>query len=305
MTSPSDRLAQPRHVEHGIILMVIGTLLIPGIDALAKGLTVAMAAGQIAWSRFLLQSLILAPVVLYSGAALPRQHYAAHAMRGVLIASATLLFFASLETLPIADAIAIFFVEPLILTLLSALLLRERVGWRRICAVLVGFIGAIVIIQPGFSKFGYAVILPLAAALLYAFYFVLTRKLAQSTDPDVIQLTAGLSGMLTLSIALIVGYFAGIRVLDMVWPSPLQWLMLVGLGVISTAGHLLFVHALKRAPAVVLAPFQYLEIISATLLGLIFFGDFPSPTTWLGIAIIVGAGLYVFQRERQRAKSAA
>ena len=311
MTSPGDRPANAREpantreIERGILLMAVGMLLIPGIDALAKGLTVAMAAGQIAWSRFLFQTIILAPVVFFTGGQLPRRHYAAHAMRGILIATATLLFFTSLETMPIADAIAIFFVEPLILTLLSALLLGEDIGWRRLSAVLVGFLGAMIIIQPGFADFGYAVVLPLGAAICFAFYLVLTRKLALSTDPNVIQLTAGISGMITMSIALIVGYFAGIRLLDPVWPTPMQWLMMAGLGVVGTTGHLFVVHAFKRAPAVVLAPFQYLEIISASLLGLIFFGDFPSPTTWLGIAIIVGAGLYVFHRERRRANSDA
>ena len=115
------------------------------------------------------------------------------------------------------------------------------------------------------------------------------------------QFTAGLFGALTMTAALWFGLETGTSILMPAWPTAREWLLLAGLGVIATSGHMLIVHAIRRVGASLVAPFQYLEIISATLLGLIFFGDFPDATTWLGVAIIVGSGLYVFFRERRAA----
>ena len=116
------------------------------------------------------------------------------------------------------------------------------------------------------------------------------------------QFHAGIFGGLTMIVALLIGDTTGFEMLQPSWPSLEQWMLLGLLGVIGTSAHMMVVHAFKRAPASILAPFQYLEIISATALGLLIFGDFPDAITWFGIAIIVGSGLYVFHRE-QRAVS--
>ncbi len=286
------------HVD-GILLMTAGMLVIPGIDAIAKFLSDDVAAGQVAWGRFLVQSLILLPfVLLRKRAADAFRRPFVHFARGFLIAMATLMFFASLKYLPMADAIAIFFVEPFILTLISAVFLGETIGWRRIGAILVGFIGALMIIRPSYAIFGLPALLPIGAACCFAIYLALTRSLAQGADPVIMQLTAGLSGLLVMSVALVAGGSMDIAVVTPVWLSPDHWTLLILLGLIGTIAHLLVVNGFKRAPASLLAPFQYLEIISATLLGFFIFGDFPDPLTWVGIAIIVGSGLYVLHRER-------
>lgn len=283
--------------------MVLAMLLLPGIDAIAKGLSDSLPIGEIAWCRFFFQILFLLPFVLRVRGPWGGRRIGIDAARGVLMAGVTLLFFASLRDLPLADAISIFFVEPLILTLLSATLLGERVGWRRILAVIIGFCGSLIVIRPSFEVFGMTALLPVGAALLFAFYMVLTRLRARAHDANAIsmQFTAGLSGLITMSAALWFGRSKGIEILDPVWPTALEWVLMAALGAIATTGHMLVVHAIRRIGAAMVAPFQYLEIIGATILGLIFYGDFPDPITWLGVAVITGSGLFVFYRERRLA----
>jgi S-adenosylmethionine uptake transporter len=290
-----------RDLHEGVLLMVLGMLLLPGIDAIAKGLSGSVSPGQVAWSRFLFQGLILLPFVLRFGGLRVGRKLWVHAARGFLIALATLLFFASLGELPLADAISIFFVEPFILTLLSALLLGERIGWRRLLAVGVGFCGALIIIRPSYAVFGPTALLPMGAALSFAFYVVLTRLLVREGSAVIMQFYAGIFGMLTMTVALGVGFEVGVAALVPQWPSAGEWMLLALLGVIATSGHMLVVLAIRQVGASMVAPFQYLEIISATLLGLVFFGDFPDTTTWLGVGVIIASGLFVFFRERQLA----
>lgn len=292
-------------IERGMVLMVVAMLLAPVMDAIAKELGQGMAATQVTWGRFLFQTAILVPWAVAAGRRLPRRHLGLHAARGFLTAGATLCFFAAVAVMPLADALAIFFVEPLLLTLLSALFLGERVGWRRLLAVAAGLAGAMVVIRPSLAVFGWHALLPLGAATCFALYLLLTRRMARHEDPVVLQLTAGLSGWLVLSLALLAGWTLGGPALAPSWPSTAEWLLLLLLGVIATLSHLLVVVAFRHAPAGVLAPFQYLEIISATILGLALFGDFPDATTWLGILLIVGSGLYVFYRERTLARRKA
>ncbi len=293
-----------QEVEKGILLMVAAMLLIPGIDAIAKSLSATVPAGQVAWSRFFFQVLYMAPLVLMSGRIAPGRNMGFHALRGLLLSMATLFFFWALKYLPLAEAISIFFVEPLILTLLAAAFLGETIGWRRLSAVAVGFLGALLVIRPSFEVFGWAAVLPLGAALCFAVYLVLTRHLAPREDAATMQFYAGIFGTIALSVALWAGGAADIAVLDPVWPTAWEWILMAGLGAIAASGHMLVVHAFRRAPPAVLAPFQYLEIISATALGLLIFGDFPDAVTWLGVAVIVSSGLYVFHRERRAARTA-
>lgn len=285
-------------VQTAMLLMVSAMLILPSIDAIAKWLADSISAGQITWSRFVFQSLFLLPFALQVRRHWTRRSLLWNAVRGVLLALTTVLFFVAIKHLPLADAIAIFFVEPLILTLLSATVLKETVGWRRLSAVFAGMAGAVLIIRPSFDDVGWISMLPLAAALCFATYLLITRRIARDEEPINMQFFVGVFGAGVMSLALVLGQQTHWSALDPVWPSPFQWMLLVVLGLIATVGHLLVVHAFQRAPATVLAPFQFLEIVGATLLGFVIFGDFPRPTTWLGIAIIVGSGLYVFRRER-------
>ena len=261
-----------------------------------------MPPGQIAWSRFFFQLLLLAPFVLWRGGLEVGNYLWAHAARGFLIALATLCFFTAVRVMPLADAIAVFFVQPFIVTLLAAGMLGETFGWRRFVAIICGFFGAMLIIKPSYEVFGLTALLPVGAALCFSLYVILTRWLTRTQTALGMQFLSGVFGCLTMSIALLVGGSNDVAELTPVWPSVGDWLLLALLGAIATSGHILIVLALNRASIAVLAPFQYLEIISATLLGLVFFGDFPDTLTWTGIAIIVGSGLYVFYRERRLAQ---
>ncbi|MGI9426408.1 MAG: DMT family transporter [Hyphomicrobiaceae bacterium] len=300
-----NKAVSSRSVSEAMGLMICAMLLLPGIDAIAKLLAGVISAGQIAWTRFFFQVILLAPMVVWRRNLTFDRMLWAHAARGVLIAVATLMFFTALKVMPLADAIAIFFVQPFVVTLLAAIFLGEAFGWRRMLAIAFGFAGALLIIKPSYDAFGTTALLPIGTALSFACYVVLTRWLTRSEPASKMQFLAGVFGLLTMTVALTFGQLNDIANLTPVWPSVYAWGLLALLGAIATVGHILVVMAFDRAPVAVLAPFQYLEIISATMLGLIIFGDFPDALTWLGIAIIVSSGLFVFYRERRLAAGPA
>ena len=282
-------------------MVLIAMLMLPGMDAIAKWLSGSISSGQVTCARFLFQGIFMLPLLLLWKRGLwVSKNLLLHVMRGTLIAAATLFFFEGLAYLPLADAISIFFIEPMLVTLLAVVLLGESVGWRRLVAIVVGFAGAVIVIRPSFANVGWPVLYPVATALCFAFYILLTRKLAVTEDPIRMQFLAGVSGLAVVSVALIFGTFGGFPTLTAVWPTAWQWFLLGTLGVVATIGHLLVVLAYRRAPVSVLAPFQYVEIISATILGLLLFNDFPDLATWGGISLIVGAGIYIFHRESIR-----
>ncbi|MEM6985085.1 MAG: DMT family transporter [Pseudomonadota bacterium] len=284
----------------GIVLMAVAMLMLPGIDAIAKSLADRVPVVQIVWARFAFQSLFfgLASAIWLSRGMLKPVAMARQFARGALIALATVLFFSALPHLPLADAIALFFVEPLILTLLAALLLGESIGWRRMLAVLLGFVGALLIVQPSFTQVGAPALLPIAAAFAFALYLILTRNLGAFVSPLAMQFYAGLAGVVVMTAVLMLGA-AGVVVAWLpVWPSLGDWLWLALLGAIASFGHFLVVLAFARAPAATLAPFQYLEIITATVLGFLIFGDLPGGIAVVGMMIVIGSGLYIAWRER-------
>ena len=291
-------LTPTQQPEKAMVLMFLAMLVVPGMDAIAKWLSASISAGQVVWCRFAFQTLMLLPFFLAARGKLSLADVPLHATRGALMVFGTIVFFTALKHLPIADAIAIFFVEPLVLTLLAALFLREKVGWRRLSAVVVGFVGALIVIRPNFEAFGWPALLPLASAFTFAVYLIITRSLSQREDPVRMQFYSGVSGGVITTILIGLGITLEWPLLTPQWPTAIEWGLLFALALVSTVGHLLVVHAFQRAPAGLLAPFQYIEIIGATLLGLFVFGDFPDGLTWLGVAIIVGSGLYVFHRER-------
>lgn len=293
-------------VNKGIALIVIGLLIIPAIDAIAKYLSDSIPALQITWARFLFQSILMAIIIFAqkpSAPLIPKRPWI-HLLRGLLLAMATLLFFWSLKYLPLADAIAIFFVQPLILTVFSIVFLGEQVGWHRRIAVVAGFVGALIIIQPGAQTFHYAAILPLITAFFFAAYMALTRATAGIDRAETSQFAAGAGALAVLTVALLVTLLTPFEGMHPVLPSVSEWGWLALLGVIAAFCHFLVVKATELAPASVLAPFAYTEFIGATLLGWLIFRDVPTFSTWLGAAIIISSGLYVFVRERQLNKVA-
>jgi drug/metabolite transporter (DMT)-like permease len=262
-----------------------------------------MAPGQVAFYRFLFQLIATVPVVVVAEGllALRPKRLWLNLLRGTLLAAASLFFFTAVKYMPLADSIAIFFVEPFILTGLSALILRERVGWRRWTAIAVGFVGAVLVINPSFDRFGAVALLPLVTATLFSFYMLMNRALGTVDSPLVMQYAAGIGGSLFVGLTLLAGGVGG--GIDDLQPSApqsaLAWTLVLVLGALAGYGHLLVVKAFQHAPASLLAPFQYLEIVSAVILGYIFFSDFPDASKLLGIAIIVGSGLFIVWRERR------
>ncbi|ESR25707.1 hypothetical protein N177_1540 [Lutibaculum baratangense AMV1] len=295
-------MAGDARTELGMTAMVAAMLVVPVIDAIAKHLGTSLSPTQIACLRFVFQTAILLPLALGTGRPIRSTHWRLHAARGAFLAGAMIFLIWAFQHLPLANAIAIFFVEPLILTLLSFVVLGERFGPRRLAAVVVGLVGALVVIRPNWAEFGAASILPLGAATCFACYLALTRRSAAHEDPICLQLWAGIFATGFLAAALVVGGTFGIGVLAPAWPGAAAWGWLAAMGLVSAVTHVLIGFAFQQAPASTLAPFQYLEIISATALGFLVFGDFPDALTWFGTAIIVAAGIYVFMRERRLAR---
>ena len=294
MTQQNDR------VLLGILCMIAFAAIAPIMDAFAKATPDYIPVMEILAFRFGIQALCLLPLAL--GLRMAHRpglrELGLHMMRAVLIVVATGLFFTAIRYMPIANAIAIFFVEPFILTLLGGLLLGEEVGWRRIVACMVGFGGAIFVIQPSFQDLGLVALFPLGTALCFAFYMVMTRNMARATHPITLQAYTALAAMVIIGPLLFAFDGTGNALLDPAMPHGFAVWTLLAVGLISTVSHLFISFAVRLAPAATVAPLQYLEIVAATAVGYWWFGDFPNALTWVGIAIIVGSGLYVFARER-------
>ncbi|WP_127070896.1 DMT family transporter [Pelagibacterium lentulum] len=297
--SPAIRTHAP---ESGIALMVLAMLLVPIGDTLSKLLTDIMGPLEIGFWRFLLQGGILTVAVLVMRKKLTGAPIWLLIVGGVSSATTLAALIGAFAVMPIATAIAIFFVEPLILTVLAGLILREPTGWRRYIAVAVGLIGAIIVIRPSWSIFGWASLLPLLAAFAFAINAITMRQLSKHLDSLAIQfwfaiIAAIFLGVMQLSLGDL-DLFSFTNGLDLSGP----WFMLFCMGLLSGLTFFLITEAFRRTPATTLAPFQYLEIVGATALGYIVFGDFPDFWTWVGTAIILASGLYVFDRERRAKK---
>lgn len=303
----AERILADNHLR-GMAACSAGMLVIPLMDAVAKWLAVngGVSPGQVTLARFFTQALLALPFALAIAgvAGLWPKRPLLNLVRGAILGISSLLFFLSVKYMPLADAIAVFFVEPLVLTLLSVVFLRETVGWRRISAVLFGFAGALIVIQPSFALFGPVSLLPLGTAALFASYLILNRAAGTRDDAMVMQVAAGVGGSTVILAAIGAGTAAGIDNLKFSFDfPPAIWGLLLLMGAFGMVGHYLILLGFRMAPASLLAPFQYLEIVSAATAGFILFGDFPSPSKWIGIGMIVGAGLYVFWRERKVAEA--
>ena len=198
-----------------------------------------------------------------------------------------------------AEAIAIFFVQPVIRTLLSSLLLGERLRSRRIAAILAGLGGTLVILQPSLVIFGWAAALPLGSAVSMALYMVLTRKLSRAVNPYQMQFLGSVAAMIVLGGLTTIGAALQIPGAGMSMLTGLEISWVIGMGLAATLGHTFIVWAAGNAPANLLAPFQYVEIIGAATLGFLVFGDVPARSTFIGVTIIIVSGLYLLHRERR------
>lgn len=286
----------------GMPFMIAAVLLVPISDAMSKSLTGIMEPFEIAFWRFLFQMLMLGLAIVVLRRRLARGPWPLLLMGGATIAVVLSSLIAAFVTMPIATAIAIFFVEPLILTLLSAWLLGEKTGWRRYAAVAVGLVGALIVIRPSWDVFGWASLLPLVAATGFALNAIVIRKLSREMDGLSVQFWFSLVAMAILGGGLLAFGFDLVSLEGIDPDGP--WGQLVFMGMFSGVTFFLFSEAFRRTSASTLAPFQYLEIIGATIIGYLVFGDFPDFWTWVGAAIILASGLYVFQRERRQGRQA-
>ena len=305
---PDSAAVTPQNPLQGMTIMAGAMIILPTMDAIAKYMATfeAMSPGQVTFYRFFFQLVCTLPLLLtvHGTAAFAAKRPWMNLLRGGIHGAASLLFFVAVKYMPLADVFAIYFVEPFMLAALSALFLGDKVGWRRWLAIVVGFGGAMIVIQPSFEIFGWKALLPVFCAFLYAVYLFMNRAIGEADSPLTMQTMAGVGGTIFMTAALWIGAERGVP--DFSASLPASWLglvLLLILGSISGYAHMLVVRAFRMAPLSLLAPFQYFEIISATVLGYALFGDFPSLSKWSGILIIVGSGLFIIWRERVQSRS--
>ena len=298
-------MSHPDRPVLGILLMLGFCVLAPLGDGLAKYIGTAVPLAILLLVRFGAQVILLAPVVAVWGL---RWRYSGRVLR--LVVYRTLLhiagigmMFLSLRFLPLAEAIAIAFVMPFIMLLLGKYVLGEEVGHRRLIACVVGFIGTLMVVQPSFAEVGLPALLPMAVAVVFALFMLVTRQIAQQVDPIALQ---AVSGAIATGILLVLMLLVGADTGDMALVAPPVdlWPLLLVIGIIGTMAHLLMTWALKFAPSATLAPMQYLEIPFATIIGWLFFRDFPNGLAALGIAVTIATGLYIVYREQRGARAA-
>ena len=290
----------------GILLMLGFCAVAPMGDAVAKLLGQSVPLGQLLLLRFAIQAIVLIPLVFLTGRL--------WRMRGrvlMLTFVRTLLhiagigaMFTALQYLPLADAVAIAFVMPFLMLLLGKFVLGEEVGMRRILACAVGFCGTLLVIQPSFAEIGWPALWPLAVAVVFSLFMLVTRQIAKETDPVGLQAVSGVMAVGLLLPLIGVGQIAGIEPLTLISPDGREWGLLLAIGLLGTLAHLLMTWSLRYAPSATLAPMQYLEIPVATLFGWMIFQDLPNRLATVGICVTICAGLYIVQRERAAARIA-
>jgi drug/metabolite transporter (DMT)-like permease len=288
----------------GVAMMLGFCALAPLIDVAAKLAVQSVGVGQVTLARMVVQAALMVPLVRALGQTLrsPAGLQPLLALRAALLIGSTLSFVAALAHMPLADALAIAFLEPFLLMGLGHLMFGDRVGPRRLAAAVAGFGGALLVIQPNFAAFGMVALYPLGTAAFFALYMLVTRRIAAEMAPEPMQALTALWGTALMLPVLALGPW--LPALALTAPPPLAWVWLVGVGVAATVSHLLMTYALRFAPAATLAPLHYLEIVTAVALGWLVFGDWPNPLSWAGIAVIVGAGLSLIARERALARPA-
>ena len=292
----------------GVLLMLAFCVIAPLLDVAAKlAAENGMPVGQVTAARFVVQTALMLPVMLIMRLPfrLDGRALGYTTLRALFLLVSTFAFVSAIEFMPIADALAIVFIEPFILLILGYFLFGDQVGPRRIAACAVGFVGAMFVIQPSLAAFGLVALWPLATAFLFAFYMLVTRAISAWMHPVTMQFHTSWTGLLLCLPILLLADGSGITALDPIWPSGWNWLWLFGVGFWAAVSHMCMTYALKFAPSATLAPLHYFEIVTAVILGYLIFDDFPNRLTWIGIAIIVSSGLYIIHRERLAARAKA
>ncbi len=279
-----------RNPLHGIGFMIFMTICFSSLDASAKYLSNELPLLMVLWGRFVFNFLFVTLFFLRGAPAdiIHTQNIKLQILRSILLVASGVTFWGALMFLPLADCVVIAFVSPLLVTMLSAPLLGESVGRHRWTAVLLGFVGVMVVMRPGIAIFDWVSILPLITALFYAGVQISTRILGRTDGALTTLLYSSAGGVIMCTIGVLFFW---------VTPSLEQWLVLVWLGFLGAVGHYFMIKAFEIAPASLLAPFDYTTLIWATLLGFVIFGDLPDGWTVMGAIIIMSSGLYLIRRE--------
>ena len=277
----------------GIPWIMLATFLFVTMDTMVKTLLHdGYELPQVVWGRYFFHVLFLMIVLAPRIRTVARSaNLKLQLVRSILMLATTSLFFAGLMFVPLAEASAMMLISPLIVTALAMPVLKESVGPRRWAGVVIGMIGAIIIIRPGSAVMSLGILLPAAAAGSYAVYQVSTRLLSHA-DPI----------LTTLFYTALVGAIMTSLVTPFYWtePTPIAWAFMIGAGLCGGIGHFALIKALTLSPASVIAPYSYLNLIWATVYGFLIFAELPDIWTVIGAAIITGSGLYVYHREKQR-----
>lgn len=291
MASPPNGPASDAPTR-GILCMIVGTMLLTSNDAITKWLLQTLHPGDMMAWRGLFSMPFIVLILRYERAGLRDVRSKAPArnfLRAVLALTTSVLVIISFQVLPLADALSVIFVSPLMVTAMSALILKEEVGWRRWAATVVGFGGAMIVVGPSFSEVGYWVLAPLGAAMTAACRDIATRPLSRiDSGPSILVWT------------MVVGAIGGFASLPVLGATPLTWTT-VGLLFVASAmlalSNRLTIAAFKLASGAVVAPLKYLALIWAAGIGYAVWGDVPEPRKVVGAAIIAAAGLYIWRRE--------
>ena len=273
-----------------IIFNLLAWVMLPVMDGFAKYLSSDMPVLQITWARYFFTVVFTLPVMMlfFRNKLVWTDKPKLQIIRGLVLLAANICFFYAISVISLAKALTLAFVAPLIVTAFSPIFLGERVGVRRWTAVIIGFIGSLVVIRPGFVEINLASLSALCTGIMYGFYLIITRKLSTSDNSLLTLLLTGTVGLIVISLTM-----------PFIWinPSPLQWSLMAGIGLFACIGHLFLILSLKYADASKLAPFSYFEIITNIIIGYYFFNDFPDNWTFLGLFIIILSGIYISRRE--------
>ena len=277
----------------GIALILLAQVCFPIKDSFAKLVGGVYPPALIIWVQFVVLSLVFAPAVVWQHGwrTLVPSHWGWQILRGLAVVTGIGLFYWSLTFIPLADATAMAFVSPLLVTAMSPFVLGETVGWRRWIAVVLGFCGALIILRPelGGARTGYFI--ALGTGVMLSIFYVGNRKLAATAPPVAQVMFSGAVGAIAL-----------IPAVPFIWvpPRPGDAAVIFGFLALATLGQAVMVMSFKYAPASVIAPFQYFAIVTSATMGYLLFGDFPGPWTMAGIAVIVACGIYIAVREGRR-----
>lgn len=278
----------------GIGLILLSTVFLTAGDVASKYLASSVPALQIVWLRYVVFAGIMLAVALPAGRArIASRRPGLQVLRAFAVTISSIIFVSSLRYLPIADATATSFVTPVFVTALAIFMLGEKVGWRRWTATIVGLVGVVIVVRPGGSGFQAASVLPVLSAFSWAFSLIITRMMSTTENP-----------ITTLTWSAVIGAVMISALLPLVWQPLTTEAIAIGvlIGVISTVGHWLVILAFRHADASLLAPFSYVQLLWATLMGFWLFAVLPDMFTLIGAAIITGSGLYTAHRERIRAR---